>query len=366
MFSVLLVDDEELMLVTMRHAISWQKYGFTDIMAVSDPYEALRILQQRKIDAAMVDIRMPGMSGLELIAQAQVSCADTGFVIVSGYADFAYAKQAINLNVLDYCLKPINAAQTDVMLEKLYRHVVSRRLRSDAAISNCLLADSTTCARLLSGGNTSGGTLQVMSVTAPEISSALPDGGVGTAHVLFLRPDEVLMIWWDEKRANAFVEWFTGRYANSGRLITVDCAANAGELQLALRCLRMQCCNRKELTGVYRCAAVSAEMAEYFQTVLEFVEGNYWEKLTLQDISNRFGISYTYLSQLFKKCAGTSFTGYLTGIRLKHACRLLAETEIKIVEIAEMVGFNDYHYFCNVFRQSLSMTPRQYRFVSRK
>lgn len=49
MFSVLLVDDEELMLVTMRHAISWQKYGFTDIMAVSDPYEALRICSSGKL-----------------------------------------------------------------------------------------------------------------------------------------------------------------------------------------------------------------------------------------------------------------------------------------------------------------------------
>ena len=104
-FRVLLVDDEELMLVTMRCAIAWQKYGFTNITAVSDPQEALRLLQEEHFDAAMVDIRMPGMNGLEMIEAAQKYGVSTGFVIVSGYADFSYAKQAIGLHVLDYCLK---------------------------------------------------------------------------------------------------------------------------------------------------------------------------------------------------------------------------------------------------------------------
>ena len=88
-FRVLLVDDEELMLVTMRCAIAWQKYGFTNITAVSDPQKALRLLQEEHFDAAMVDIRMPGMNGLEMIEAAQKYGVSTGFVIVSGYADFS-------------------------------------------------------------------------------------------------------------------------------------------------------------------------------------------------------------------------------------------------------------------------------------
>ena len=365
-FRVLLVDDEELMLVTMRCAIAWQKYGFTNITAVSDPQKALRLLQEEHFDAAMVDIRMPGMNGLEMIEAAQKYGVSTGFVIVSGYADFSYARQAIGLHVLDYCLKPIDAAQTDCMLEKLYRHAVSKHLESDPACANRLLADSTACAQLLQRSNASGEMLQVMHVAAPEISRVLPESGAEALYVCFLRPDELLMIWQNEPQASAFLVWFTSRYADTGRIITANCAAYAAEFQLALRCLRTQCCSRKERTGVIHCAAVNAETAEYFETIITYMEKNYREKLTLQDISRRFGINYTYLSQLFRKCAGTSFTEYLTSIRLKHACRLLAETEIKIVSIAEMVGFSDYHYFCNVFRQSLSMAPRQYRLVSRK
>lgn len=56
-----------------------------------------------------------------------------------------------------------------------------------------------------------------------------------------------------------------------------------------------------------------------------------------------------------------TFEKHLAGIRLTHACRLLSETYMPIAEVAENVGFRDYHYFCTAFKRFCSMTPSQYR-----
>src|SRR5699024_7758133 len=88
---------------------------------------------------------------------------------------------------------------------------------------------------------------------------------------------------------------------------------------------------------------------------------HYTEKISLRHLSKEFGVNYTYLSQLFKKTTGKSFSEYLTEIRLSHACHLLKDTELKITLISERVGFNDYHYFCNVFKHEYTVSPLQYR-----
>lgn len=110
MFRVLLVDDEELALISLQYSFPWKEYGFTELLTTTDSGEAMSLLEERYMDAAFVDIRMPGINGLELLKLAQERGLDTVFVIVSGYSDFAYAKTAIGYGVLDYCLKPEPAA----------------------------------------------------------------------------------------------------------------------------------------------------------------------------------------------------------------------------------------------------------------
>ena len=123
LFRVLLVDDEELSLVALQHAFPWEAYGFTEIMSVSSSREALGLLRQKRIDAAFVDIRMPEISGLQLLAMAKEEGMDTSFVIVSGYSDFSYAREAIRYDVLDYCVKPVPPEEAPGILEKLSRHI---------------------------------------------------------------------------------------------------------------------------------------------------------------------------------------------------------------------------------------------------
>ncbi len=73
------------------------------------------------------------------------------------------------------------------------------------------------------------------------------------------------------------------------------------------------------------------------------------------------GVSGSYLSSVFSREAGKTFVEYLTGKRMKEACRLLRETKDHTAEIAAAVGYRDPHYFSYVFRKTMGYSTKEYR-----
>ena len=69
----------------------------------------------------------------------------------------------------------------------------------------------------------------------------------------------------------------------------------------------------------------------------------------------------SYLGQLFRKETGSAFTDYVNALRIREAQRLLANPALKVYEIAEQVGFTDYHYFLKIFKKVTGTTPRDLR-----
>lgn len=98
-----------------------------------------------------------------------------------------------------------------------------------------------------------------------------------------------------------------------------------------------------------------------FREIYDFVENNYQKPITASELAQQFHINNCYVSQLFKKELGKSFTEYVTEKRIQYACRLLRETDSTINEIAELAGFKDYFYFGRVFRKMKKCTPTEYR-----
>ncbi len=108
MYKVLIVDDEPLIREGLTTLIDWREYGFEVVHAAKDGQEALRIYEHAHPDLLIVDIRMPGMDGLQLIETIRQQKWDPKLLILSGYADFAYAMKAIRSKVEGYILKPVD------------------------------------------------------------------------------------------------------------------------------------------------------------------------------------------------------------------------------------------------------------------
>ena len=81
----------------------------------------------------------------------------------------------------------------------------------------------------------------------------------------------------------------------------------------------------------------------------------------LEDMSDKFHISRSYLSKKFKAVTGFGFKEYIVNVRIKNACRLLLETNKSITDIAFECGFNDSNYFGDAFRHVKGVSPNKYR-----
>lgn len=119
MYTVVIVEDEPWTLQGILRTFDWQAAGFTVEGSFVDPLEALRRIVEIQPDAVFTDIRMPNMTGLELIKQARQAGVKAEFVILSGYGEFAFAQEAMRSNVFDYCLKPIELKVANELLLRL-------------------------------------------------------------------------------------------------------------------------------------------------------------------------------------------------------------------------------------------------------
>lgn len=108
MYNVLLVDDEPLILEGLAYIAEWEEYGFHLAGKAENAEEALRLMEDTRIDLLVTDIKMPGMSGLELIETAKASRPDIKVVILSGFNDFELVKKAATLGIENYLIKPVN------------------------------------------------------------------------------------------------------------------------------------------------------------------------------------------------------------------------------------------------------------------
>ena len=101
--------------------------------------------------------------------------------------------------------------------------------------------------------------------------------------------------------------------------------------------------------------------SEYVQKALVYIHQNFTTDITVSKISDFLSLNRTYFSGIFKNNMGVSPIEYLTQYRIKHACRLLKNTDLPISEIATSVGFSDIVNFSVRFKQKTGYPPREYR-----
>lgn len=99
----------------------------------------------------------------------------------------------------------------------------------------------------------------------------------------------------------------------------------------------------------------------FVEIAREYMNDHYYENLTLNDVSEKVGITAGYLSTLFTQQMNCSFIDYLNEIRIEHACSYLQQNYFKTYEIAYKVGYNDEKYFSKVFRKVTGMSPSEYK-----
>ncbi|WP_019909229.1 response regulator [Paenibacillus sp. HW567] len=120
---LLIVDDGFYIVEYLKHLLDWTKYGVDHIETTTNSIEAKAILDQGQTDILITDIRMPEVSGLDLLEHVNKHMLRTKVIILSGYSQFDYAQSAIRLGALDYLLKPVDKEDMEKAMQSVVKHI---------------------------------------------------------------------------------------------------------------------------------------------------------------------------------------------------------------------------------------------------
>mgnify|MGYP000573879082 CR=1 FL=1 len=117
--SILIVDDDKILVNKLEETVSWEKIGISMVFTAYNIRQAQKLLKEFPIQFLLCDIDMPQGSGLELLEWIRDNQMEVECVFLSSYANFAYAQKALRLSTREYLLKPISNQDLEAVLSRI-------------------------------------------------------------------------------------------------------------------------------------------------------------------------------------------------------------------------------------------------------
>lgn len=130
MINTIIADDEPIIRNGMKDIVDWESLGFCLAGTAKDGMDALKYIEQEEIHVVITDIRMPFLDGLELIEIVKKLHPDIYCILLTSYAEFEYAKQAIDLGAYSYIIKPIDVDEFQKTLSNIKEDFEKRSRRN--------------------------------------------------------------------------------------------------------------------------------------------------------------------------------------------------------------------------------------------
>lgn len=533
---LLIAEDELWLRKRLVSTIDWSSYGISEVYEAEDGGEALEIALKEKPDIVITDIRMPELSGIDLMKKLNENSIFSKMIVVSGYDDFEYAQGALRMGAINYLLKPVDeeelldsvkrcveelkkeknketvfdkqSAASEMLMEHIYEDLIfetsekrteellqklsrkeigfpfqsaavvnmqvrehtffvndkvksdmwsvyqwlRRNLQEDCYECQYLYMRGSQIVLLLFGDDPEAKFMErvenwvqlILEALQKELNISLfmAAGDVTDDFSGIHRSYEMAQKKIKEKRAeekrilalrnqeteqelNTRFDDVYGEYdfkllikeirngdsekaqtelqailqSSSRRLQSADmmklqlfymnfinriagaclpeCEAYADEL--AMQCMTVM----RELiyigsdtivTEMWDCLKKFVEkLVEVYQEnngkrkhwmidqVLQYVEENYNTALSTRDIAGCFFMNTSYFSKLFHEQMGCTFSNYLINVRVEKAKMMLTQTNMKLYDIAEAVGYTNVQYFSTIFKEKEGLTPSAFR-----
>lgn len=136
LYKVAIADDEDIMREGLANLVDWEAMGFELVAQFEDGKEALQYIKDYPVDIVFTDIKMTVVSGLELARYVHENKLPIKVVLVSGYKDFEYARQAVRFNVVDYIIKPISIKEIKEIFRKIKSELDECRKSREKELEN--------------------------------------------------------------------------------------------------------------------------------------------------------------------------------------------------------------------------------------
>lgn len=133
MYKVMLVDDEPIIVEGLSRSIEWEKWNCEIVATAYDGVEGKKLIEEKRPDMVFMDICMPEMDGLSMIAAIHSEFPDLQVCVLTGYRDFEYAQEAIRLGVTRFLLKPSNMDELEEAIEKMCQNLKKKGITGETS-----------------------------------------------------------------------------------------------------------------------------------------------------------------------------------------------------------------------------------------
>lgn len=346
MHDIMLVDDFEIFRKQLRRQKYWQNQSDFSITEEADNgWEALVSLRKKPVDILITDIKMPKLNGLELLEHVREEGLCKCVILLSEYADFEYARKGIILGAFDYIVKPVKensfisvlcrAADYIVKLSKA-QETTDELSYEQTALVNCIVTGSDNLETLIS---------DLLQKCYESVEHDFVKSGV-----LLAKTEKKIYDAVTER-----IKWLPFLVPNIGmiynKILQNDNAYTTSAIfEEFLR-------EMYTIVKTYYPSSMSALSAK----VVEYILAHPFEKLTLTDTAKNCFVSKAYLSHSFKSDMGKSYVEYVVYLKMQIVKKLLRETDLNMVEIAEKLAYDDYKYLGRQFKNIFGLAPTDYK-----
>lgn len=424
MYKVILVDDEYMITEGLKVLIPFEQFEMEVVGTFNDADAALDFIKDQPVDVVITDVNMPGKNGLEMISQMKAILPDAAYIIMSGYQEFDYVKTALNLQVVDYLVKPVNKVELSQILQGIAQKRASTAPKQSPKVLPTNMTEQEWVDLLADHGQVwlglskeaQGFAMFPRTLLDQSLYFFLTDQPVEKAvdSIAFEAPyqenyrafrsrvekrlfygkvnsdqDESIFSYY-EPIYRVIIQGNLQQIQDELHLVEGLVAKHTPQVsvtkQLFIQFIMdvfhlfehlkgedmTQIVAEMDKIGTFKELSSYTEqkladlfsqyrMNENVATVLEVIGRDYKKELLLKDISKELYINPVYLGQLIKRETNSTFAELLNKQRIKAAQQLLLSTNESIEDICYGVGYSNVGYFYKVFRKICGKSPKAYR-----
>lgn len=349
MYQLVVIDDEYMVVEGIKAMLPRISLDYEVTGWAYDGIAGLQVIQEKKPDIVITDIRIPGLDGLSLVEAAKEFCPNTTFLIISGYTEFEYARRALALGVRGYIDKPISIQKLKDVLERVEKERRDRQEKSEREETR--RAQSAELEVLFDES--------VKALTNQQLEAFTECTEKTIAMMCVAYQEDMVLL---RREVYKYLSVLSDILKENVGNISRESLVSFREMENQTTQEEILCYARSVISeiGKYITADQSGSGHRVIVELLEYIECHYQEDIGLNELAERAQMSTAYLSVLFKSEVGKSYVKYITDLRVKKAKELLKSGH-RVNEVSEMVGYSNYRYFSDIFKRHVGQTPNEYK-----
>ena len=408
-YKVMLADDEPIMRKALQSLINWNSIDCEVVFVAENGKEVLNSLEEMCPDILITDIKMPGADGIEIAKYIWEKKLPTKVILLTAYADFSYAQSAIRYDVVEYVTKTgafdellravercklllkerilLSSEEKEARMESFFRGVYDGNIYNEITSRYEQLHLGVTDYTVVF--------FEFLMDDATERSKRvkLYDSLKNFFHLAFA--EQVVHGMFYKKDMYGLVlkcpqgQEKTESYLKETCTKVMDMMDNFMELYVFVGISGMHgdieelpdayeeaqtALNHSHLEESEKLNFYTEEMKDESMPVvsydtkqqlvkdsLKYIEKHYQEPMSVMDISRALGTSTSYLSRIFKESTGETIIRTINNKRIEKAKAYLKETDLKVYEVADILGFENVTYFSRFFKKHTGVSPKDYK-----